>query len=166
VGWGKGAIRESESSLFNRLRRHFRVGAGCDLWGGGADAAGRTVSLRAARRLKDGQNGTPHFAKRNETFRTHVASHWNHYERRIRHFAELFVFKGLAPFSVRCSHVIRFHALAPVFRFAEAARAPSVRGSWIDRSRGASGVSDLGFDFPLWITIAVDSVIRKTMFIF
>jgi hypothetical protein len=118
------AANESESSLFNRLRRHFRVGAGCDLWGGGADAAGRTVSLRAARRLKDGQNGTPHFAKRNETFRAHVASHWNPYERRISDFAGSFVFKGLAPFSFRCSHgLFVFNALAPVFRFAEDARA-------------------------------------------
>src|SRR6185437_7177573 len=85
---------------------------GCDLWGGGADAAGRAVSLRAARRLKDGQNGTPHFAKRNETFRTHVASHWNPYERRISDFAGSFVFEGLAPFSFRCSHgLFDFNAL-------------------------------------------------------
>jgi len=41
------------------------------------------------------------FAGRNETFRVRVVSHWNHYERRINDFEELFVFKDLTAFSFR-----------------------------------------------------------------
>jgi hypothetical protein len=42
-------------------------------------------------------------------FAPHGVSYWNPYERRIRHFAALFVFKGLALISFR-----RFFS-APVF---------------------------------------------------
>jgi hypothetical protein len=58
-------------------------------------------------------------------FAWHGVSHWNPYERRIRHFAGLFVFSDLALFSFR-----RFHGLfvskdlAPLFISPFAARAP------------------------------------------
>ena len=51
--------------------------------------------------LKRRTQRTLHFAKRNEAFRRHAVNHWNRYEPRIRHFAGLFVFKGLASFLFR-----------------------------------------------------------------
>jgi len=63
--------------------------------------AGRAVSLRASTRLKNRQDEA--LISRSETkgFAGHGVSHWNPYNRRIRHFAELFVFNSLAPFSFR-----------------------------------------------------------------
>jgi hypothetical protein len=52
-------------------------------------------------------------------FARHAVSHWNRYERRIRRFAGLFVFKGLAPISFRRFRgVFVFNDLTPIFRFA------------------------------------------------
>jgi hypothetical protein len=59
------------------------------------------------------------FAKRNERFRKAGISHWNPYERRIAHFAGLFVFKGLAAFSFRRLlanlPALRPHSNRPIF---------------------------------------------------
>jgi len=75
-----------------------------------------------ASRLDEAENGqdeiliSPSETKR---FAGHAVSHWNHYDRRIRHFAGLFVFKGLAPFSFRRFHgLFIFNVLAPIFPFA------------------------------------------------
>src|SRR6185437_65782 len=67
---------------------------------GKARRAGRFAS-RLDEAEKRGKNEP--FISRGETerFARHVLSHWNRYGRRIRHFAGLFVFKGLAPFSFR-----------------------------------------------------------------
>ncbi|HXE25848.1 MAG TPA: hypothetical protein VN637_13250 [Roseiarcus sp.] len=72
-----------------------------------------------ASRLDEAENGqdeiliSPSETKR---FAGHAVSHWNHYDRRIRHFAGLFVFKGLAPFSFRRFHgLFIFNVLAPIF---------------------------------------------------
>ena len=108
-----GAICESESSLFKGLRRHFRSSvlrvvdaapkvAVSAIARSSAPKGRRPGPLRLA--LDEAEkrvNRNLHFAKRNQPFRGHAVSHWNHYERRIRHFAGLFVFKGLAPFSFR-----------------------------------------------------------------
>ena len=49
-------------------------------------------------------------------FAGHALSLWNPYERRIRHFAGLFVFKDLTPFSFRRIHgLFVFNDLAPFF---------------------------------------------------
>src|SRR6185437_10691005 len=95
---------------FQRVAAPFRIvcnrQAPCDLWGGVADAAG--CASRSVR-LKRGQNETLISPSETKRFAGHAVSHWNPYERRIRHFAGSFVFKSLAPFSFR-----RFHG-APVF---------------------------------------------------
>jgi hypothetical protein len=80
-----GAIPESISSDFNGLRRHFRS---------------------AWTRLRNGPNEALISPGETKRFAAHALSRWNRYERRIRHFAELFVFNGLTSFSFR-----RFHGL-------------------------------------------------------
>src|SRR6185437_16131395 len=59
---------------------------------------------------------TLHFAKRNEAFRRHAVNHWNPYGGETKHFAGLFVFKGLTPFSFRrVFESFVFNGLAPLF---------------------------------------------------
>jgi len=70
-------------------------------------------------RLKNGQDEILISPSETKRFAGHAVSHWNHYDRRIRHFAGLFVFKGLAPFSFRRFHgLFIFNVLAPIFPFA------------------------------------------------
>src|SRR6185312_14878591 len=110
--WERRAINESESSLFKRLRRHFRSSPRPSL--ARRDGRGRFAS-RLDETEKRGKNEP--FISRGETerFARHVLSHWNRYERRIRHFAGLFVFKGLAPFSFRRFRgMFVFNDLAPL----------------------------------------------------
>ncbi|HXE24597.1 MAG TPA: hypothetical protein VN637_06890, partial [Roseiarcus sp.] len=105
-------------SDFNGLRRHFGPSATAkrhaNLRGGVADAAGCFASRSV--RLKRGQNETLISRSETKRFATHAVSHWNPYERRIRHFAGSFVFKSLAPFSFRRFHGAPvFNGLAPLF---------------------------------------------------
>jgi len=55
--------------------------------------------FRFARRR--GRKTKPISPSETKRFAGHAVSHWNPYERRIRHFAELCVFNSLAPFSFR-----------------------------------------------------------------
>jgi hypothetical protein len=68
------------------------------------DEEGRpTAPLRvgASTGPKNGQNETLISPGETKRFAGRVVSHWNHYGRRIRHFAGLFVFNDLSPFSFR-----------------------------------------------------------------
>jgi hypothetical protein len=77
---------------------------------------GDAVLLRAWTKPKKGQNETlisPSEAKR---FAAHGVSRWNPYGRRISHFAGLFVFSDLTPFSFRRFRALFvFNGLAPFF---------------------------------------------------
>jgi hypothetical protein len=56
-------------------------------------------------------------------FAGHGVSHWNPYGRRISHFAVLFVFNGLASFSLRpFSQIVCFQGLRSIFRCAVTAK--------------------------------------------
>jgi hypothetical protein len=59
------------------------------------------VSFRAWTKPKNGQNETLISPRETKRFASRVVSRWNHYGRRISHFAVLFVFNGLNPFSFR-----------------------------------------------------------------
>jgi hypothetical protein len=89
-------------------------------------AAGRAVSL------KNRQSGTLISPSETKRFAGHGVSHWNPYERRINHFAGLFVFKGLTPLSLRSFHgLFVFNALAPLLlspRNAHALPSEGLRG--------------------------------------
>ena len=90
--------------------------AGRDLQGRRRCCARRAGSLRASTRPKDGRNETAISPSETKRFAGHDVSHWNPYGRRIGHFAELFIFKGLTPFSFRRIHgVFVFNDLAPLF---------------------------------------------------
>src|SRR6185312_15802660 len=70
--------------------------------------------FRFARRR--GRKTKPISPSETKRFAGHAVSHWNPYERRIRHFAELCVFKGLASVSFRRIHgLCVFNDLAPFF---------------------------------------------------
>jgi hypothetical protein len=72
--------------------------------------------FRFAPRRGTGQNETLISPGETKRFAGHVVSHWNRYERRIRRFAELFVFKGFAPLLFRRFHgAFVFNGLAPLF---------------------------------------------------
>jgi hypothetical protein len=58
-------------------------------------------SPRAWTKPKNGQNETLISQCETKRFAGHVVSHCNPYQRRISHFAVLFVFNGLASFSFR-----------------------------------------------------------------
>jgi hypothetical protein len=77
------------------------------------------VSFRAW--TKRGQDETVISPRETKRFASRVVSRWNLYGRRISHFAVLFVFNGLTPFSLRRflvvtePHSVRFLSMAPSF---------------------------------------------------
>ncbi len=76
----------------------------------------RKVSPEASTEPKSSQNETVISRSETNRFASRHVSRWNPYERRISHFARLFVFSGLTPVSFRRFHgLFVSNGLAPFF---------------------------------------------------
>jgi hypothetical protein len=73
--------------------------------------ADRAVALRGSASQKNSQNETIISPSETKRFAGRVVSHWNPYGSRIRHFAGLFVFNDLSPFSFRRFRSMLFRPL-------------------------------------------------------